>query len=56
MNIFKNSQFTGENTDFTNWDPIIIDKLKKDCPHLIITQGEKRKVRSIIKSRQFGIY
>ena len=56
MHIFKNSKFTGENTDFTNWDPIIINKLKKDYPHLIMTQGEKRKVRSIIKSRQFGIY
>ena len=55
-NIFKDSQFTGENTDFTNWDPDIINKLKKDYPYLIITQGEKRKVRSIIRSRQFGIY
>ena len=55
-NIFKDSQFTGENTDFTNWNPIIIDKLKKDYPYLIITQGEKRKVGSIIRSRQFGIY
>ena len=56
MNIFKDSQFTGENTDFTNWDPDIINKLKKDYPYLIITQGEKRKVRSMLRSRQFGIY